>query len=145
MLPTQAPEGRTDERPVVRTIEQELKVRIQSHVLRITGSIPATGKPTFELDDGLIGLGMGIHGEAGVRNIPMTTADELTPMMLDLLFEDFANDAEVAALTAGDEIVFFINSLGATTMMECLICMKKAAEYFQSKGIEIFDTIQLDD
>jgi dihydroxyacetone kinase phosphoprotein-dependent L subunit len=105
------------------------------------GSIPATGQPTFELDDGLIGLGMGIHGEAGVRNIPMTTADELTPMMLDLLFEDFENDAEVDALTAGDEILFFINSLGATTMMECLICMRKATEYFQSKGIGFFDVI----
>lgn len=105
------------------------------------GSIPATGKPTFELEEGLIGLGMGIHGEAGVRNIPMTTADELTPMMLDLLFTDFANDAEVDPLREGDEILFLINSLGATTMMECLICMKKASQYFQSRGIEIFDTM----
>ncbi len=43
------------------------------------GSIPATGKPTFDIEDGKIGLGMGIHGEAGVEEIPMTTADELTP------------------------------------------------------------------
>jgi dihydroxyacetone kinase len=105
------------------------------------GSIPATGKPTFELDEGMIGLGMGIHGEAGVKDIPMTTADELTPMMLELIFEDFEKDEEVDALTKGDEVIFLINSLGATTMMECLICMRKAKEYLEDKGIEVFDTL----
>ena len=53
------------------------------------GSIPATGKPTFEIDENLIGLGMGIHGEPGVSEIPMTTADDLTPKMLDLIIQDF--------------------------------------------------------
>ena len=58
------------------------------------GSIPATGKPTFELDEGKIGLGMGIHGEPGVKEIDMTTADDLTPQILDLIFEDFAGHLE---------------------------------------------------
>jgi dihydroxyacetone kinase len=105
------------------------------------GSIPATGKPTFELDENMIGLGMGIHGEPGVKEIPMTTADKLTPMMLDLVFEDFEKDAEVEALKAGDEIVFFVNSLGSTTMMECLICLRKAKEILNAKGIKVYDTI----
>jgi len=105
------------------------------------GSIPATGKPTFTIDEGMIGLGMGIHGEPGVGEIPMTTADELTPTMLNYIFEDFENDDEVAALSAGDEIVLFVNSLGATTMMECLICLRKAKEIFNERGIKIHDVI----
>ncbi|MFC4991380.1 dihydroxyacetone kinase subunit DhaL [Rubritalea tangerina] len=105
------------------------------------GSIPATGKPTFELEEGMVGLGMGIHGEAGVGEIPMTTADDLTVRMLDLIVKDYADDADVAPLKSGDEIILFINSLGATTMMECLVCMRKAAEYFENKGIEIFDVV----
>ncbi|MEO1857539.1 MAG: dihydroxyacetone kinase subunit DhaL [Rubritalea sp.] len=105
------------------------------------GSIPATGKPTFELGAGMVGLGMGIHGEAGVGEIPLPSADELTVKMLDLIVEDFEKDADVEALKSGDEIVFFINSLGATTMMECLVCMRKAAEYFEERGIEIFDVL----
>lgn len=105
------------------------------------GSIPATGKPTFELEPGMVGLGMGIHGEAGVGEIPLPSADELTVKMLDLLIEDYEKDTDVEALKSGDEIVFFINSLGATTMMECLVCMRKAAEYFEERGIEIFDVL----
>ncbi|MEE2967580.1 MAG: dihydroxyacetone kinase subunit DhaK [Verrucomicrobiota bacterium] len=105
------------------------------------GSIPATGKPTFEIDEELIGLGMGIHGEPGVSEIPMTTADELTPQMLDLIFKDFADDADVDDLKEGDEILLFVNSLGATTMMECLICLRKAKEYLNERGIRVYDTI----
>ncbi|MGJ8655612.1 MAG: dihydroxyacetone kinase subunit DhaL [Akkermansiaceae bacterium] len=105
------------------------------------GSIPATGTPTFELDEGMIGLGMGIHGEAGVEDIPMTTAADLTPRMLDLIVADFENDGDVEALAAGDSIVFLINSLGATTMMECLVCMRSAAVYFEERGVEIFDVM----
>jgi dihydroxyacetone kinase len=105
------------------------------------GSIPATGKPTFEIDEALIGLGMGIHGEPGVSEIPMTTADDLTPQMLDLIFKDFADDSDVDELTEGDEILLFVNSLGATTMMECLICLRKAKEYLNERGILVYDTI----
>lgn len=105
------------------------------------GSIPATGTPTFELEEGMLGLGMGIHGEAGVGNIPMMSAAELTPKMLDLIIEDYEKDADVDSLKEGDSIVFLINSMGATTMMECLICMRTAADYFEEKGIEIFDVM----
>lgn len=105
------------------------------------GSIPATGKPTFELEEGLIGLGMGIHGEPGVSEIPMTTADELTPQMLELVFKDFADDPEIDALGEGDEVVLLVNSLGATTMMECLICLRKAKQYLTERGVSVYDTV----
>ena len=105
------------------------------------GSIPATGEPTFLIDEDKIGLGMGIHGEPGVSEIPMTTADELTPMMLDLLFKDFDEDEEVTPLAEGDEIVFYVNSLGSTTMLECLICLRKAKEILNARGIKVHDTI----
>jgi dihydroxyacetone kinase len=105
------------------------------------GSIPATGKPTFEIDENLIGLGMGIHGEQGVSEIPMTSADELTPRMLELIFKDFNDDLEVSGLEEGDEIVFFVNSLGATTMMECLICLRKAKEFLADRGIKVYETM----
>ena len=40
----------------------------------------------------------------------------------------------------GDEILLLVNSLGATTMMECLICLRKAKEYLNEKGIVVYDT-----
>lgn len=99
------------------------------------GSIPATGEPTFELADDVIGLGMGIHGEKGVGLIPMCTADELAPKMLDILFGD---DLE---LNAGDEIVLFVNSLGSTHLMELLILLRAARPILEARGLKIHHTI----
>ena len=99
------------------------------------GSIPATGKPTFEIDEDKIGLGMGIHGEKGVALIHLSTADELAPQLLDLIFADDLSFA------AGDEVVLFINSLGATTMMELLIINKKVKAVLRERGIVVHDTI----
>jgi phosphoenolpyruvate---glycerone phosphotransferase subunit DhaK len=105
------------------------------------GSIPATGKPTFDIDPEMIGLGMGIHGEPGVGQIPMASADELTPRMLNYIFEDFEKDDEVEALAAGDEVLLFVNSLGATTMMELLIALRAAKKCLTEKGIKIYDVM----
>lgn len=99
------------------------------------GSIPATGKPTFEIGDDEIGLGMGIHGEKGVGLIPLATADELAPKLLDLIFAD---DLPFAA---GDEVILFVNSLGSTTMMELLIINRKVKQVLREKGLKVHDTI----
>ena len=131
----------SDLESLVQTVEKACLQTRSIGCAMAPGSIPATGKPTFELEEGMIGLGMGIHGEAGVSEIPMTTAAELTPKMLDYILADYENDAEVEALRPGDSVLFLINSLGATTMMECLICMRTAADYFEEKGIEIFDVM----
>ena len=99
------------------------------------GSIPATGKPTFEIGDDEIGLGMGIHGEKGVGLIPLGTANDLAPKLLDLIF------ADDLPFNAGDEVVLFVNSLGSTTMMELLIVNKKVKQVLAEKGIKVHDTI----
>lgn len=121
-----------------------LKAVLQTRSVGVSmapGSIPATGKPTFNIDEDKIGLGMGIHGEPGVGEIPMTSADELTGKMLDLIFEDFEKDEEVAALAPGDEIVLLVNSLGATTMMELLIALRRAKAILTERGIRIYDVL----
>lgn len=97
------------------------------------GSIPATGKPTFELDDDSIGIGMGIHGEQGVGIEKMTTADALAEKMVDLVLAD---DLPIGS---GDEVLILVNSLGSTTMMECLIVLKKVKAILNEKGIGIYD------
>lgn len=99
------------------------------------GSIPATGAPTFDLADDVIGLGMGIHGEKGVGLIPMCSAKELAPKILDLIF------ADDLVLNAGDEIVFFVNSLGSTHMMELLILLKEARQILDQRGLKVHHTI----
>lgn len=98
-------------------------------------SIPATGVPTFEIADDLIGLGMGLHGEKGVGLIPMCPADELAAKMMDLLLGDDL------VLDSGDEAVFFVNSLGSTPMMELLILLRAARPILDRKGIRVHQTV----
>jgi dihydroxyacetone kinase len=71
----------------------------------------------------------------------MTTADELTAQMLDLIFADFEKDEEVAALAPGDEVLLLVNSLGATTMMELLIALRKAKAILTERGLKIYDVL----
>ena len=79
------------------------------------GSIPATGKPTFEIGDNEIEIGMGSHGEPGVRRQKLTSADILVSNMMELLLDDHD-------LAKGDRIALMINNLGSTTFMElCII------------------------
>ena len=87
------------------------------------------------MNENEIGLGMGIHGEAGVSIEQMMSSDELTVLMLDLIFKDDL------PLDSNDEIILFINSLGSTTLMECLIVLKKVKEILSKMGIKLYDII----
>ncbi|RPF80708.1 MAG: dihydroxyacetone kinase subunit DhaK [Verrucomicrobia bacterium TMED71] len=99
------------------------------------GSIPATGMPTFELDEDSIGIGMGIHGEQGVGVEKMITADALADKLVDLILAD---DLPIGS---GDEVLVLINSLGSTTMMECLIVLKRVKAILTEKDIKIYDVL----
>lgn len=98
------------------------------------GSIPATGEPTFEIADDEVGFGIGNHGEEGVGTMKLTTADEITERVLDLILNDDFDFAQ-----PGGRVVIFVNSLGATTMMECLIVLRKVREILQTRGVAIHD------
>lgn len=104
-------------------------------VSTMAGSIPATGEPTFQLEPGKIGLGMGIHGEKGVANIPYCTADELAPKLLDLILRDDL------PFESGCEVILLVNSLGSTTMMELLIVLRALKPLLRARGIQVHETL----
>jgi len=99
------------------------------------GSIPATGEPTFELAPGMIGLGMGLHGEKGVGTVPFCRADELAPKLLELIL------ADDLPFEPGCRVVLVINSLGSTTMMELLIVLRALKPLLRAKGIQVHETL----
>ena len=98
------------------------------------GSIPETGQPTFEIGEGEIEIGMGLHGEAGVSREKLMPADELVSRMTDLILKDLP-------FQAGDEVCLLINNLGATTMMELLIVNRKVREILAEAQIKVHDTL----
>ena len=92
--------------------------------------LPEVGKPTFELESDEIEIGMGIHGEPGIKREKLRKADLLVDDLCKLIFEDFE-------LLNSDKISIMINSLGATPLEELYIVSKRVNEIFSKKDIEI--------
>lgn len=94
-------------------------------------TLPETGLPTFELGPDEIEVGMGAHGEAGIRRTKIAPAKELVSFMMEKIIDDFP-------LKAGDEVLFMANSMGATTLMELYIMAKESHEYLEARGIKVW-------
>ncbi len=92
--------------------------------------VPAVGKPTFTLGEDEMEIGMGIHGEAGVKRGPMKKADEIAEILLETIIKDLP-------YKKGDEVSLLVNSLGGTPLEELYILYRKAAQLLGSKGILI--------
>lgn len=97
------------------------------------GSIPETGKPTFELADDEIEIGMGAHGEAGVARRKLAPADEVADQLMNKILTDLP-------FRRGDEVALLINNLGATTMMEMLIVNRRIRQVLDHQGIRVHRT-----
>lgn len=93
-------------------------------------TIPAVGKPNFNIEEGTMEVGIGHHGEPGVRVEKLCSADEMAKIMLDLLLPDLP-------FSSGDKVVVLVSGLGATPVMEQYILFNKIAEILDENGIEI--------
>jgi triose/dihydroxyacetone kinase / FAD-AMP lyase (cyclizing) len=94
------------------------------------GTSPATGKPSFELGEREMELGLGIHGEPGVKRTQLQTANELTETLLTEILKH---------RRFGDEkrVVVMVNNLGATTEMELAIVARSALLFLASKEFTV--------
>ena len=91
-------------------------------------SLPHTLEPSFVLEDNEMEIGLGIHGEAGVRKGDLKTADEITVELMDMILKEIGNTSKVSVL---------INGLGSTPLMELYIMYKKVDEILKNNKIEI--------
>ncbi len=93
--------------------------------------IPEVGKPSFTIADGEMEIGMGIHGEPGIRKGPLETADNVVNEMMDQILPDL----EAAT---GDEVSVLINGLGSTPKEEQYIIYRRVNQILKEKGITVF-------
>lgn len=119
---------------VVRVTEKARDATRSIGVAVSAGSIPETGELTFELGEDEIEIGMGIHGEPGVRRQTMAPADEIVDAMAEQILTDLP-------FVTGDEVCLLVNNLGSTTMMELLIAARHLFEILDSRGITVHDTL----
>ena len=92
--------------------------------------LPEVGKPTFMLDNDEIEIGMGIHGEPGIKREKLKKADILVDDLCEIIFKDFE-------LLSKDKVSIMINSLGATPLEELYIVSKRVNEIFSKLEINI--------
>lgn len=93
-------------------------------------TVPQAGKPTFEIAEDEMEMGMGIHGEPGVWRGKLRTADEIAGEMMDRLLADMP-------LAAGDRVSVMVNSLGATPPEELYILYRIVKARLESAGATI--------
>jgi dihydroxyacetone kinase-like protein len=93
-------------------------------------TIPAAGVPTFELPTGQMEIGMGIHGEPGVRRGALEPADAIARELTSTILADLP-------YRRGDEVGVLVNGLGATPKEELYILYRTVASLLAEDGIEV--------
>lgn len=93
-------------------------------------TVPAAGRPTFDIDETEIEMGVGIHGEPGRRRETMREADLIVKDMIEAILADLKP-------VKGSEALLLINGLGATPLMELYLIYRTAAQLLSDAGIKI--------
>jgi phosphoenolpyruvate---glycerone phosphotransferase subunit DhaK len=93
-------------------------------------TVPAAGKPTFELGDDEMEIGIGIHGEPGRKRVPLATAKEIAEMLVEPIVADLP-------FADGDAVIAFVNGMGGTPLLELYLMYNEVATILQGHGVEI--------
>lgn len=93
--------------------------------------VPEVGKPTFQIAEDELELGMGIHGEPGIEVCKMMTADEIAAALVSRLTDDLP-------LQPGDEVSVMVNGLGATPQEELLIVYRAVHKLLAGMGVSVY-------
>ncbi len=96
-------------------------------------TVPAAGKPSFELGENEVEIGMGIHGEPGTHREEIRTVSETTDTLLEKIFaEDIYQE--------GDEVAVMVNGLGGTPLQELYLANLRVSEVLAEKKIKVAKT-----
>lgn len=93
-------------------------------------TVPTAGKPTFDLPDGQMEVGIGIHGEPGRRRVPLAPAAEIAEMLVSPILGDHD-------FTGGEGVIAFVNGMGASPLIELYIVYHEVAAILGKAGITI--------
>jgi phosphoenolpyruvate---glycerone phosphotransferase subunit DhaK len=93
-------------------------------------TVPAAGRPTFELPEGQMEIGMGIHGEPGIRRGPLEPADRIADQLVGAIVQDLP-------FRRGDAVAVLVNGLGATPKEELYVLYRRAHRLLEEQGLRI--------
>ena len=93
-------------------------------------TVPAAGKPTFQLEENEMEMGIGIHGEPGRERMPLLAARDLVARLTQAIVSDLP-------FRAGDQVIAMVNGLGGTPLMELYIIYNELDQLLRGAGIQI--------
>ena len=120
-------------RPLDQVAAVARKVNRQGRSMGVALSsctVPAAGRPTFDLPEGEMELGVGIHGEPGRRRLPIAPAREVAQMLVEPILDDLD-------FTAGDGVIAFVNGLGATPLLELYLMYGEVQALLEKAGVRV--------
>ncbi len=95
--------------------------------------VPRVGKPSFTIADNEMEIGMGIHGEPGIRRGQLMTADEIVNEMMKPILAEIVCDK-------GEEVAILINGLGGTPLEEQYVVLRRVRQILKEKNMPVFNT-----
>src|SRR6266496_3337733 len=119
--------------PLAQVAELARKVNDQGRSMGMaltSCTVPTAGKPTFELGEDEMEIGIGIHGEPGRRRVKLAPADEVTEMLAVPVIEDLG-------LKAGDQVLAFVNGMGGTPLIELYVVFNALHRILHGRQISI--------
>ena len=93
-------------------------------------TVPQAGKPTFDLPEDEMEIGVGIHGEPGRTRMKLKSAAEITELLMQPILEDLP-------FNSGDSVLAFVNGMGGTPLIELYVVYNEVVKICADKGIQI--------
>ena len=114
----------------VADIARRVNANGRSMGLALTScTVPAAGKPTFELGEDEMELGVGIHGEPGRQRVPLASAREIAEMLVEPVLADLP-------FGSGDAVIAFVNGLGGTPLIELYVVYNEVNRILGRHGVQ---------
>ncbi|MHB1739442.1 MAG: dihydroxyacetone kinase subunit DhaK [Actinomycetes bacterium] len=114
----------------VAEVARKVNARGRSMGMALTScTVPSAGKPTFDLPEGEMEIGVGIHGEPGRRRVPLAPAREVAAMLVEPILADLD--------FTGDGVIAFVNGMGGTPLVELYLMYNEVAQLLQKAGVTV--------
>ena len=115
----------------LKRLGQRVNARTRSMGVALTScTVPAAGKPTFDLGEKEMEMGVGIHGEPGRRRVPLADANSIADEMVGAIASDLGGEAR------GDALLL-VNGFGATPLMELYLMYNAARNVLEKRGARV--------
>lgn len=93
--------------------------------------MPSSGKPSFEIGEDEMEIGVGHHGEAGIKRVKMMSGNEITDIIMEQILADLPFEKN-------DEVSVILNGLGSTSLLEMYIIYKRIDEILRERNINVY-------